>query len=229
METDESAGRADRDRATAFSERLSALKERGSMLLVVGPATHDAVRAACHRLLGDPTETRRRLFVRTAQRSAADSMVLPLDGAGDRLRTITFQTPTRSAAASTADDSPIPTTPVDGDLGDLLAEIGAATTALAPEGDALEPAALRICIDSADALVDTHDERDVFQFLHGVAGLVRSTRAMCHVHLPAPLSATAVQTVAPLFDAVVEVRDEGGVKQRWHLPDDDLTTDWLLL
>ena len=36
-----------------------------------------------------------------------------------------------------------------------------------------------------------------------------------------------VQLVAPLFDAVIEVR--GGNNQRWHLREPEITTDWLRL
>jgi len=79
-------------------------------------------------------------------------------------------------------------------------------------------------------LVTDHDYRDVRRFLLGLTETVERLDGMAHYHLPAEYDSETVETLEPLFDAVVEVRRvETEIQQRWTLQDPDLTTDWLPL
>lgn len=236
MGTDRSAGQPVKEQATALTQVLSNLKRRGSTLLLAGPAHHGAGAAACRRLLGDGPGARRRLFVLTGGSVANHHGVRSLRGAErESARAVSYPTKMRGAAAADAGaaDAPgepagIPTRTVESGLGDLLGAVVEAIEEL-DDGDGFEPAELRICLDSLDALLATHDQEAVFRFLHLLSGIVRRHRAMCHVHLPTDVDSRAVTLVEPTCDAVVEVRDGERPQQRWHVPDAELTTDWLLL
>ncbi|MFB6218394.1 MAG: hypothetical protein ABEH77_04305, partial [Halobacteriaceae archaeon] len=171
-ETNGNRGRS----ADAFADALAELKEQGSMLLLAGRG-HDALEAACEQLLGEAgPERRRRLFVLTDRTPTHAQSVEPT-------HTIAYDLPVRSAAATTA-GSEAPERTVDGDLGDLQAAIGDAVAAIDREARGLDPAELRVCLDSADCLLAAHDRESLFRFVHALSGVVRDANAMCHVHLP---------------------------------------------
>lgn len=211
--------------AAEFADALAELKQRGCLLLVAGP-DDEAGDAACRRLLGDAvSEPRRRLLVSAGR---PDTRVGEQVAPTTPTRTISYATLARSAsAAETGSELGVPHREVVGDLGDLHAAIEEAVTALEPAGRSFETSELRLCVAGADALVASEGEKAVFRFLHSLAGTLREHDAMGHVHLPAAYDGPTVQLVAPLFDAVIEVRE--GPQQRWHLRDADITTDWLHL
>jgi len=230
MTSDPYAGTDAEAPAAAFSKFLGELKRRGSMLLLVGPAQHTALSRACTRLLGESTDTRRPLFVRTgsmgcAHDPAGSTPVAPAESP----RTIQYRTATRSAAAAEPAADRQSGTAVDGDLDDLLSATHAEIERVRSASGGLDPAELRVCVDSLDALLATHDDERVFRFLHGLSGSVRDADAMCHVHLPTSVDAEPVETLKPVFDAVVEIRAVGRPQQRWHVPDEGFSTGWLSL
>lgn len=228
MTGDRSVGSDAEAPAAAFSEFLARLKRRGSMLLVVGPAQHPALSRACSRLLGESADTRRPLFVHAAGSSDAHGAGSSPGARGERARTIRYRTATRSAATADAGGRP-PARTVDGDLDDLLAATGTEIERVRADAGDLDPAELRVCVDSLDALLATHDEERVFRFVHGLSGSVRDADAMCHAHLPTSVDAEPVGRLRPVFDAVVEVRSVGRPQQRWHVPDEGFSTGWLSL
>lgn len=225
----EHAGTGIRTAAT-FARTLSDLKQNGCNLLVVG-GDHEPTRSnACQRLLGyGGTEPRRRIVV------AADTSVeavhdrLPTDSVSpsDNQDTIIdWQTPVRSISASTgADSSSVRTITVGADD---LTQLGIEIHERIVDGLEYEPGQLRLCFDSLVPLVSRYDTETVFRFLHLVTGSLDRSRAMGHYHLPVSRNAESVRTLEPLFDAVVELRTETGrPQQRWHIPEEALTTDWL--
>ena len=119
---------------------------------------------------------------------------------------------------------------VDGDLRDLGTAVEEIVESFEANAGDLSPAELRLCFDSVTPLVAGNDYRDVRRFLLGLTETVERVDGMAHYHLPADYDSETVETLEPLFDAVVEVRrDEGELEQRWHLRDPDITTDWLPL
>lgn len=214
-----------------FAQALSALKRRGSSVLVVGKGRDSTQLDACRRLLGDATAgPRHRILVSTEEGADIDQR-LPANEPGPGSVTLVDRAiKTRSAAATQSPSSigSVSTKLVEGDgltsLGETIAD---AIAGVETEGP-LAPAELRVCLDSLAPLLDEHDESNVFDFLHALGGEVRRVNAMGHVHLPVEYEADPVATLAPAFDAVIELRVEDGVsEQRWHLTDEDITTDWL--
>lgn len=72
-----------------------------------------------------------------------------------------------------------------------------------------------VCVDSLDALLQHADLSRLFRFLHVLTGRLRTTGAVAHCHLdPTAHDAQTVDTLLQLFDAAVEVDDEGETSVR---------------
>lgn len=97
------------------------------------------------------------------------------------------------------------------------------------------PADVRVGIDSLKPLLDNYSENVVRRCLRTVGERVREYNAMAHYVLPEPYESDHVQTLATEVDAVVELRTVDPVEygyeaeQRWHVPNRDLTMDWIPL
>jgi hypothetical protein len=230
----------------SFVDALAALKRRGSALLVVGAVPEDAYRTASAVMLGhDATTTRRRLLV-TPNSSG--------QGIDDRLRMTGPVTPETAHVVSCADrargvvaeadsttEDPFasPATWVspatgpgtktvwsDGAFGELGAVISRSIGSFVDVSGGLEPAELRVAFDCLPSLIERFDEETLFRFLHLLTAQVRSVSGMIHVWLPQPRTDRLVRLFEPLFDAVVELRVNGDLTQRWEFRDSDVTSDW---
>lgn len=213
----------------AFAQALSALKRRGSNLLVVGGTMEGAHTDACDRLLGeDEDPPRRRVFVHTDGTTGCDPATHA--AAGDRTRVVTQRTETRSVAAGrpSADGAATRQVP-ESDLGELTDAIADAVVDLEP-ADGYDPAQLRVCFDSLLPLLAGHDEEAVFRALSMVTARVRQADGMAHYHLPVGVDQETVSLVEPLFDAVIDLRVRGGTPEHnWELVERDVTSGWLPL
>jgi hypothetical protein len=213
-----------------FASRLDDLKERGCAVLVVGGGSKAVHVDMCRQLLGDDDAgPRRRLQVFTDGTVAVDEHV-PGGAPAEVTRIVTAST-TRSTAATASQ-------PSGGDVVELddasLADVGVAvvgvTEAFERRYGRLGPTELRVGVDSLAPLLDVHGERAVFQFLVLATGYVRQFDGLGHCHLPVDREAYVVRLLAPLFDAVVEVRVRNGrPQQRWHLDGGDVASPWLSL
>lgn len=246
------AGDSPDDADAVFSEALTSLKRRGSNLLVVGAVTGDTSANACRRMLGDSDAVdRHRLLVFTDAdgRCATErvpgvgtvhpgeSVTLIDNAAASRSAVVSGPPPGRARSAQATDGPSVPGTGHDGVArqevdATNLAELGTAITeaidAIEADADGLGAAELRVCLDSLLPLLEANGREPVFRFLHVLTSRIREERAMAHFHLPVDPSAEEVHVLAPLFDAIVELRTENGTdQQRWHVQDADVTTDWL--
>ncbi|WP_435153599.1 DUF7504 family protein [Haladaptatus sp. DFWS20] len=232
--------------AAVFTRTLAGLKRRGSGLLLVGP--QPAMDEACNRFLGESqTEPRQRLLVRTDGEnhhthaacaglgSATDCTSGSNDGTTKVIERVTH---TRGAAmASNAgyegagtDTEPETTVLTSRSLPRLGITISEVIDEFDRECGGLESGELRVCFDSLTPLLEEYDQESVFRFLHILTARIRHVNGMAHFHLPAEMDSTIINTLAPVFDAVVEVRTTGGLaEQRWQLVQQDVTTDWLSL
>lgn len=213
------------DTDAAITQALAAMKRRGSNVLLVGTSSSHAHHGACRRLLGEETPTpRKRLFVFTDRDARVDERLPDADPSSAQV--VDCANLTRSAAAVTGTTTVGRTRSASlSDLPDLGDEVEAAIDDL---GDGLESAQLRVCVDSLRPMLEEHEERDVFRFLHAMTGDVRRVDGMGHYHFPVAYDDHRVRLLEPLFDAVVELRaTAGGVQQRWHLRDPEVDSDWL--
>ncbi|MFB6171820.1 MAG: hypothetical protein ABEJ23_04750 [Haloarculaceae archaeon] len=201
--------------STTFSQELAALKRRGSTVLVVGQVGDETALRACRRLLGERGPPARRRVIAATDAEAALDRRLPPDH--DPARVTVVDSAVRTRSARTAPDRP--------DHGAVERAILDGVVEQAT-GD-LEPAELRVCLDSLQPLLAA-DECRARTLLDRIADAVLDHRAIGHVHLPLPYDHRAVSLLATQVDAVIELREGDRPEQRWHLPD-GTETDWLPL
>lgn len=91
------------------------------------------------------------------------------------------------------------------------------------------PATIRFCLDSLDPLYDVLGEDRLFRLVTTLCMSVTGVQGMAHVHLSPGIPDSVRETLEPLFDATIEVErgSAGGQRQRWHLHDAGIETDWL--
>lgn len=205
-----------------FTRTLAALKREGSNILVTGDDACDVHRTECENLFGERMIDRRRTLVSASRENAATCSRAP-----DSARRIEYSGATRSAATATGDSSAGPG--VASDLTSLETAIADAIAEADRTMEGLAPAQFRLCVDSLGPLLEAHDERSVFQFLHAVTDDVRAVDGMGHYHLAMAADADSVQMIESLFDAVVELRVDEEPQQRWRLVEEDTETEWLPL
>lgn len=208
-----------------FPQALASLKRRGSNVLVVG-ADHDAAHIdACGRFLGEPHTERERVLVFTDSDERLDDRVPGVDPG--RLHVVDVGNLTRGGAG--VQGSPVPPGTVRVPAQDIEALQSAVLSELAVL-ETVGPAELRLCVDSLAPLVSDHGTESVLAFLEAVTEAVVDLHGMAHYHLPVGIDDPPVSTLAPAFDATVELRTDGPrTVHRWHIDDPDLTTEWLAL
>lgn len=215
-----------------FEESLADLKRRGSTTLVVGSVPTEAYHRVSQRMLGGPTtggERRRLLVVPDADSETAIERLRtagPTDPAHARL--VTSNGTSRSAAATGGPDTGVPAIRhVDGTLADLGVAITESIERFEAVAGEFDPAELRIGVDPVSAL-NGYDTQSAFGFLHVLGQQVRAAKGMAHVRLAREYDSPEARTLAPLFDAVLELRLDGyRLEQRWHLDDGAIVSDWL--
>lgn len=226
--TDADTARDWTDDPETFASALDDLKSEGALLLVLESSGSDASSAGCRRMLGeDAVADRRRLFVLTDSDGRAHHGVRTTgDDSGQRA--VAYRTAARSAVAAAGGDARVPTTTVDSDLGVLEDVVADEVEALAPT-EGFDAGQLRICVDALDEMIANDDLIDVLEFTKTLRETVHDAHGIAHVHVGNHVPAIAVEGVFPQFDAVVEVADDDDPRQRWHLPDESLSTRWLEL
>lgn len=207
-----------------FARALDALKRDGGNILLVGEETETAHETVCRRLFGPPErESVYRLQVSGEGTRVACENACHVPEA-NRLRTIEYS----GLATERGSDSTVrggPESPRE--LGIELVE---AVDEFADMADGLEPAELRVCVDSPVPFCREYGTETVFRLLHLATSRVVRARGIGHVHVPLARDRDVVSLVEPLFDAVVTVRSRDGIaEQRWSLRDPALSTDWLEL
>ncbi|WP_435066567.1 DUF7504 family protein [Haloplanus sp. C73] len=222
------------DDGVSFAHALATLKEQGSALLVVGSVPEELFADASATMLGDPAADppRRRLVV-TPEPNRVDAVrrlreTGPLSSEYARL--VTRGESARSAA--TADHSLDQVTPRTHVIDGSIRELGATIAEVIDEFDlfagGLAPAEFRMAFDCLPTLLSTYGREAAFRFLHVTIAQARAVSGLVHFRLPRTLDSEVVRLFRPLFDATVELRLEGGgLDQRWHFRDRDLTSDWL--
>jgi len=219
---------ADCDWTTApdtFADALDDLKAEGCMLLVVESGSGAADHVGCDRMLGDATaEDRRRLFVRP------DTTESPHVGAASpaatERETVVYSTGARTA--TTAPSGAVTPETVSGDVDALGTATEDAVDALAPPAG-FDSGQLRVCVGGVGDLLGDADLAAVAAYVRRLRETVTAADGMAHVHVDDRVPATAVEGLFEQFDAVVEVAEAGDARQRWHLPDESVSTEWLEL
>lgn len=244
-------GDAGRDRPepsddSEFANVLRELQADGCNLLVVGDAPRRLFTEASGSLLGGVGERRYRLLAVTdaSPQSVVERLPDPDATPGSFSRTteiINHASPPRSVVD--ADDGvELPSLGglserqvVDPQLAGFQAEFAEAMATFNRRAGGLDPAQLRVGVDSLGSLFSHYDDGVVRRCLQVVTGYVHEYDAVGHYVLTEFYESEQVQRLADEFDAVVEIRPvdperhDHDAEERWHVHSHDLTSPWLPL
>lgn len=229
-----------------FRNALNELKLTGCTVLVVGNTSRELFTRTSGQLLGDADVLRHRILAVTdaPPESVADRLPDPAKAARSLSETTrllnhagaprTASTATGSATRDKLTDIE-QTRVIDSELTGLGSALCEAADDVAAEAYRLRPADLRVGIDSLGPLLDHYDVDAVETLLDDVGECVRSHDAMAHFVLPRSYDDEAVQRLVPAVDAVVELRAvdpeacDHDAQQRWHIPEQNVETEWIPL
>jgi hypothetical protein len=202
-------------------EELTALRERGCTMLVVGEVPTEVSRRACAALGGGID--RELVTVHTGGDHACGA-----DEHDEHAHEIRWDDRARGATTAAAGD--LQFAPAEGGaMVSTLGELGEATmAAIERAAEGTDPGELRVCVDSLGPLVEDTSERSVFRFCHQLGGAVREAKGLGHVHLPMAHESERATVLGALFDVTVELELFGGEpRQRWYLHEAGIVSDWL--
>lgn len=231
---------------TRFLNLLNELKATGCNLLVVGDEAREVFTRASAKLLGDADVPRYRILATTdvAPQSIADR----LPDATETPRPLTETTwilnhtgAPRSVTSATNPGTPPKLTGIqerciaDPELEGLQIALTETITDVGNRADDLQPSEIRVGIDSLGPLLDHYGIDVVRRCLDVVGEQVREYDAMAHYVLPDAYESERVQALVPNVDAVIKLRSadpreyDYDAQQRWYVPRQDVTTEWLPL
>jgi len=215
------------DDPATFAAALDDLKSTGCLLLVLEAGGSDAGGDGCRRLLGsDDGGERKRLLVRSENETQTTSSAPSGDDPDER--TVVYRSPAREPAAASPPGPSLPATTVASDVDALGDAVEEQAEAVAPLGG-YEPGELRVCMDALGTLLEDDDLLSVLEFTKTLGDVARERDGIAHVHVGQHVPGIAVEGLLGQFDAVVEVTGDDDPRQRWHLPDESLSTRWLEL
>jgi hypothetical protein len=213
-----------------FGAALEELKASGCLLLVVESGTDAASACGCRRMLGaDEHADRRRLFIHGDAAAHARSGVRTPEH--DDERTVLYETGARKTATASTERADTAASRADWTANDpdqLADAAEAAVDSLRPPSD-YSPGQLRVCVDVVSELLATDDLASALSFTTRLGDVVTDVGGMMHVHVGDAIPPQAVEGFLPQVDAVVELDGEADPRQRWHLPQESLSTAWLEL
>lgn len=214
-----------------FAKWLSDLKQSGSNILITG-AVPDAVSARASRHFFGREERRFRILGLTDQTITSGGARLPDDAS--------FDDPTSWIIDQRRGERSVPVTancvtsdlnpPETDDAQQLCDEVQTAISFYEKQASGLDPAELRVGIDSLFPLVQ-EDLSTTEHTLRTLGATVRGVQGMAHYHLRVHDDDEIVDELMPLFDARVELRklSRRNPEQRWHAPEIDAKTMWMRL
>lgn len=198
----------------SFARVLERFKREGCLLMVTGDVPEQVTARASRKLLGTPTEYRTRVLAVTDPAVSEPATHLPgtLVPASDGVTIID---------ARNADLA-------DGDVADVAEAVLEAlpTSPPADEGN------VRFALATLSPFVTDDGSTDaVPAALDTLREAAHGATATGAIHLPVPDEHADVAALTPHVDARIEVRDTNTAlpEQRWYLPDQDATTNWVTM
>ncbi|WP_458206095.1 DUF7504 family protein [Haladaptatus sp. NG-SE-30] len=180
---------------SAFQSHLGTLRQRGSNLLVTGEVSQGVANRASQTLFGDEAHDRKRVLALTdAGVDTADDHFQSGVGCDDDSVWLIDRGNRRRAVPQSATGADTELPPLDGQNGirELREEIVTAIGFYDDAAGGVEPAAIRLGINSLNYLVDEHELVAVKRFLRSVGALMKGVHGMGHYHLSMPDDAETV-------------------------------------
>ncbi len=222
--------RGDGDDAN-FQTWLQRLKKRGSNILITGNVP-DWLSAKAARTLFGYGQRRYRILALVDRTIDSPESRLPEGASATDSTTwlIDQRNGERSIPVAATSAASHLRPPEKDNVRQLRGEIQTAISFYDERSEGLDPAELRVGIDSLFPLLQ-RDGAATKQSLRTLGATVRGVRGMAHYHLRVPDDEAIVDELTPLFDARIELRRNPGMQpeQRWHVPELDKTTVWIEL
>ncbi|WP_458206768.1 DUF7504 family protein [Haladaptatus sp. NG-SE-30] len=214
-----------------FQPWLRKLKQRGSNILVTGNVP-DTVSARAARTLFGRVHRRYRILALIDRTIHDPETRLPDYASVEDSTTwlIDQRHGERSVPAAATAVTSYLNPPQKNDIHQLRDEIQTAISFFEDHDGGLEPAELRVGVDSLFPFVQ-REMAATKRALRTITATVRGVHGMAHYHLRVSDDDDVVDELDPLFDARIELRKRPGLKpeQRWHAPELDVTTVWVEL
>ncbi|MFC7079267.1 DUF7504 family protein [Halorussus caseinilyticus] len=200
-----------------FAQRLAELKQTGCSILVTGTVDEDGFGEQLALSFGGPD--RKQVLV-TPHEPRNPGRVLP-DGVTADMESVRLVSGEQARRAATAEPGM-----ADG-LGVVSDDILAAVNELGDEYD-LAANDLRVGVTALDQLGTDVGSESVRRFVRTASQCVSLVNGTLYCQFRDDPERAAYLLDGELFDARVELRSQPEqVEQRWHLPADDITTDWI--
>lgn len=204
-----------------FVQQLQKMKRSGSSILVTGKVQENVAVRHGRQALGDAANAQ---VVASAHSTPGALLPEGVSATDPTVRMIQRSSHQRSVAFEDA-----PSATIETDLADLRGKITDAVTAFDVQYE-LGPSALRLSVDSLGELLDESGVEDTEWFLRDVAQSVKLANGGCYFYLRRADDSDIVQRLSTVVDARVELRQTPQeMHQRWHLPDEAITTGWVTL
>lgn len=204
--------------------KLKELKQTGSTLLVTGTVGERTAAYASSNLFGGPEASppRKRVLALTDGSRAQAATYFPESGQQTESRNwvIDLQEQERSIPATASPNLPaLEREP--NSLTALQTELQNAIDWFAR--DSLEPAELRVGIDSLSYLLDEHSFSEVERLVASISASVKVDNGMCHfIYQRDPNeNRETVEKLMAYCDAGIQIRKQNGkpAEQRWRIPE----------
>lgn len=88
---------------------------------------------------------------------------------------------------------------------------------------------LRIGVQSLNQINDRANQQAVTRFIRGVSQTAEFVNGTAYYQFQDSSERAAYLMDTGIFDAEIELRNDRQSEERWHLPEDDITTDWVEL
>lgn len=206
---------------------LAVLKRSGAALLVAGSAPEEAFDRVSSTLLGDADEARTPVFalhgrnVQTARRRLSMAGVVPSEA------TVFEHRASARAVSVTSADATRPVThgPEVVPVSDGVFPLVEAVHRSVAERNCVTPGGLRLCVDSLQSMRRSTDPETMREAVDSLCRMLHEKRGIGHFLLPGDVDSDEVETLAPSFDAIVEVSaGAAGFEQQWQLTGTGHTT-----
>lgn len=215
--TQSGSGSDEHDTASAsersFARVLEGFKRDGCLLLVTGDVPEPVSARANRKLLGTPTEFRHRILAVTDPAISEPQTHLPgsLGVESDGVLVIDTRSSVRGGGVEAVADAIRDALPADPPTDEGNVRFALAT--LVP------------------FVADAESDDEAVSALETLRTAAHTANAIGAIHLPLPDDHPDVDALTPSVDARIELRDTNTAlpEQRWYLPEQDATTNWVTM
>lgn len=204
-------------------------KTHGCSVLVAGDVPDPILDRQVADLLGHEPRTRLRVLGLFGREVAVARRRLRNAAPGAEAATVvkTARQSRSTAAASTHGPTDLELRWADAGVESFEAELLAAIEDAAAPRAPLDPAVLRVCVDSLCPVVREHGLDRATEFVSAVGEAVRARRGMVHFVCQGVSADDRPDRLAEAFDVLLDLRvTERGTEQRWRIPGFDVDTGW---